>query len=95
MAYARIETGLEFCEDLFSPTPLRQAGTASPAFSLLFGEPLLLAFSRYQVREQEGAAMKTQVIIMDRRQHRREGVLAEIENVTYTVLRKYGINGPT
>jgi len=39
--------------------------------------------------------MKTQMIIMDRRQHPREGVIAEIENLTYRVLRKYGINGPT
>ena len=38
--------------------------------------------------------MKTQVIVMERRRHVREGVLAEIENVTYRVLRNYGINGP-
>ena len=40
--------------------------------------------------------MKTeQVITLDRRQRAREGVLAEIENITYNVLRRYGINGPT
>jgi hypothetical protein len=40
--------------------------------------------------------MKTeQVIIMDRRQRSRQGVFAEIENITYNVLRRYGINGPT
>ena len=40
--------------------------------------------------------MKTQqVIIMERRQHPRQGVIAEIENLTYSVLRRYGINGPT
>ncbi|MGA2981104.1 MAG: hypothetical protein ABSD76_16060 [Terriglobales bacterium] len=38
--------------------------------------------------------MKTQpVIITDRRQRTREGVFAEIENITYNVLRRYGING--
>lgn len=40
--------------------------------------------------------MKTQqVIFTDRRQRPREGVMAEIENLTYSVLRRYGINGPT
>jgi hypothetical protein len=40
--------------------------------------------------------MKTQqVIIMDRRQHPRGGVIAQIENLTYSVLRRYGINGLT
>ncbi|MGA2355089.1 MAG: hypothetical protein ABSG02_11370 [Terriglobales bacterium] len=38
--------------------------------------------------------MKTQVTIMERRQYQRgQGVLAQIENLTYNVLRKYGING--
>jgi len=31
----------------------------------------------------------------DRRQRPRYGVFAEIENLTYSVLRRYGINGPT
>ncbi len=40
--------------------------------------------------------MKTeQVIMVDRRQRPREGVMAEIENITYRVLRRYGIDGPT
>jgi len=40
--------------------------------------------------------MKTQeMIITDRRQRPRYGVMAEIENLTYSVLRRYGINGPT
>jgi hypothetical protein len=40
--------------------------------------------------------MKTQpMFIMDRRQRPRYGALAEIENLTYSVLRRYGINGPT
>jgi hypothetical protein len=40
--------------------------------------------------------MKTQpTIIMDRRQRPRYGALAEIENLTYSVLRRHGINGPT
>ena len=40
--------------------------------------------------------MKTQpVMITDRRRHPRQGVFAEIENITYSVLRRYGINGPT
>ena len=40
--------------------------------------------------------MKTQqLIIIERRQRAREGVFAEIENITYNVLRRYGINGPS
>jgi hypothetical protein len=40
--------------------------------------------------------MKTQpMITIDRRQRPRYGVFAEIENLTYSVLRRYGINGPT
>jgi hypothetical protein len=39
--------------------------------------------------------MKSQVTIMERRQHPRQGVMAEIEDLTYRVLRKYEINGPT
>ncbi len=40
--------------------------------------------------------MKTQqVIVMERRQRPRQGVMAEIENITYSVLRRYGIDGPT
>jgi hypothetical protein len=45
---------------------------------------------------QKGGPMKTQpVMITDRRRHPRQGVFAEIENITYSVLRRYGINGPT
>jgi hypothetical protein len=40
--------------------------------------------------------MKTQQrLITDRRHHPRQGIFAEIENVTYRVLRRYGINSPT
>ena len=40
--------------------------------------------------------MKTQqVIIMERRQHPRQGVIAEIENLTYSLLRKHGIDDST
>jgi hypothetical protein len=39
--------------------------------------------------------MKSQVLIMERRHRQRgDGIIAEIENLTYNVLRKYGINGP-
>jgi hypothetical protein len=39
--------------------------------------------------------MKTQVTIMERRHRQRgDGVIAEIEDLTYNVLRKYGIDGP-
>lgn len=38
--------------------------------------------------------MKTQVMLMERRQYQRgQGVLTQIEDLTYSVLRKYGING--
>ncbi len=40
--------------------------------------------------------MKTQpMIIIDRRQRPRCGVFAGIENLTYSMLRRYEINGPT
>ncbi len=39
--------------------------------------------------------MKGQVMIMERRHRQRGGgIIDEIENLTYNVLRKYGINGP-
>ncbi|HEY4842373.1 MAG TPA: hypothetical protein VIH78_10425 [Terriglobales bacterium] len=39
--------------------------------------------------------MKTQLMIMERRHRQRgDGVIAEIEDLTYNILRKYGINGP-
>jgi hypothetical protein len=48
------------------------------------------------VRGKRRFAMKTQpMIIIDRRQRPRYGVFAEVENLTYSVLRRYGINGPT
>jgi hypothetical protein len=38
--------------------------------------------------------MNTQVMIMERRHRQRgDGVIAEIEDLTYNILRKYGING--
>jgi hypothetical protein len=38
--------------------------------------------------------MKTQqMILVDRRQRPRDGVIAEIENLAYNVLRRYGVNG--
>jgi hypothetical protein len=37
--------------------------------------------------------MKTQTPMTDRRQYSREGVVGEIENLAYTLLRKYGIPG--
>lgn len=36
--------------------------------------------------------MRTQAIISDRRQHIREGTMAEIENLTYEVLRRYEVD---
>jgi len=39
--------------------------------------------------------MATQAISVERRQHAREGILGQLENITYTVLRKYGITGET
>ncbi|HYL12491.1 MAG TPA: hypothetical protein VEV41_05630 [Terriglobales bacterium] len=37
--------------------------------------------------------MVTQAIPIERRQHPREGILGQLENITYGVLRKYGILG--
>jgi hypothetical protein len=35
--------------------------------------------------------MSSQAISVERRQHPREGILGELENITYGVLRKHGI----
>jgi hypothetical protein len=37
--------------------------------------------------------MAAHVIAIERRQHPREGILGQLEDITYTVLRKYGITG--
>jgi len=37
--------------------------------------------------------MATQAISIERRQRPREGILGRLENITYGVLRKYGITG--
>lgn len=37
--------------------------------------------------------MAGQIISLERREHSREGVVAQLEDITYTVLRKYGITG--
>jgi len=39
--------------------------------------------------------MTTQAMSVERRQQAREGILGQLENITYTVLRKYGITGET
>jgi hypothetical protein len=35
--------------------------------------------------------MGSEAISVERRQHSREGILGELENITYGVLRKYGV----
>jgi hypothetical protein len=35
--------------------------------------------------------MKSEAIIVERRQRARNGILAEIENITYSALRKYEV----
>jgi hypothetical protein len=35
--------------------------------------------------------MATQAIPIERRQHPREGIIGQLENITYTILRKHGI----
>ena len=37
--------------------------------------------------------MATQAISIERRRHSREGIIGQLENITYTVLRKYGTTG--
>jgi len=37
--------------------------------------------------------MATQANSVERRQHAREGILRQLENITYSVLRKHGITG--
>ena len=35
--------------------------------------------------------MNSQAIFVERRKHSRDGVMGELENVTYSVLRKHGV----
>jgi hypothetical protein len=37
--------------------------------------------------------MAAQVIAIERRQYCREGVIGQLEDITYAALRKYGITG--
>jgi len=37
--------------------------------------------------------MAAQVISVDRRQHPREGVMGQLEDITYAVVRRYGVIG--
>jgi len=37
--------------------------------------------------------MAAQVIAIDRRQHPREGVIRQLEDISYAALRRYGIAG--
>jgi hypothetical protein len=39
--------------------------------------------------------MATPVISIERRRHPREGILRQLENIAYTILRKYSIAGET
>jgi len=39
--------------------------------------------------------MNTPITFVERRQRLRTGILAEIENITYRVLRDHGIDGTT
>lgn len=41
----------------------------------------------------EETDMDRQVSPIERRQHIREGIVDQLEDLTYTVLRKYGITG--
>jgi len=36
--------------------------------------------------------MNSQVIFAERRKHSRQGIMGELENITYSVLRKHGVN---
>lgn len=35
--------------------------------------------------------MNSEATYVERRKHSREGVIGELENITYSVLRKYGV----
>jgi len=39
--------------------------------------------------------MNSQVTFVERRHRARTGILAELEDITYNTLRKYGIDGST
>lgn len=37
--------------------------------------------------------MKSQATFVERREHSRDGIMGELENITYGVLRKHGVIG--
>ena len=39
--------------------------------------------------------MNSQVNFVERREHPRVGVIAQLEDITYSVLRKYGVGAPS
>jgi hypothetical protein len=68
-------------------------GAASSRAFFAFTDLFFLTFVALTVKGEGRFALKTQqVIITDRRQRPREGVTAEIETLTYIVLRRYGIS---
>ena len=38
--------------------------------------------------------MKSQKNLFERRSHPRFGAIAQLEDITYSILRKHGVNGP-
>jgi hypothetical protein len=48
-----------------------------------------------QNRESRRRAMAARMLQIERRQHVREGILEELENITYGVLRRYAVDGDT
>jgi hypothetical protein len=37
--------------------------------------------------------MKSEATFLERRKHSRDGVLGELENITYSILRQHGVIG--
>jgi hypothetical protein len=51
----------------------------------------LLLIKKGVVGRQRGEAMNMHLITVERREHARYGVMEQLEDITYSVLRKYGV----
>ena len=48
---------------------------------------------RRMSRSERGTQVTVQTITIDRRQHPREGVMGQLEEITYAAMRKYAVAG--
>jgi hypothetical protein len=62
-----------------------------PLLPFRLGIVVALTLSGSAVQMQRGEPMKTQVNFVERRDRPRVGVMAQLEDITYSILRKHGV----